>query len=77
MGPLYQSLSKTNPELLKQLITAKSTGEALDLLADNAATLSRATDIANLSNDSFNKSGIVMGRVLIGGSERVAAYAGC
>lgn len=73
MGPLYQSLSKTNPELLRQLITAKSTGEAMDLLANNASALSRETDLAELSSKAFNKSGIVMGRILMGGAEGMRA----
>ncbi|MEP7211141.1 MAG: hypothetical protein ABI740_09920 [Alphaproteobacteria bacterium] len=54
-GDLFNSLRYTNPELLKQLVAAKSLPEAFNLAARATAAATNETDRINIAGGAFGK----------------------
>jgi hypothetical protein len=75
IGPLVETLKKIDPELAKQIRTAKSMQEALEIAADAISSLATAEDRAAVTTSLFGRSGITMGRLMEGGAEGIRKLA--
>lgn len=60
MGSLFSTLKKTNPQLLKQLVAAKSVDKALELFVDGMRKTKNAQDKAALASAAFSRAGLKM-----------------
>lgn len=70
-GPILAFLSKVSPALLAQVKGAKSTEEALSLMADAFQRIDDPAKSAALASAMFGKSGLQMGRFLHQGSAAI------
>jgi hypothetical protein len=68
-GELYDFLAYAKPQLLAQIQASKSQAEALDIVANAVAGLSRAEDRALLSKKAFGDVGKQLVSVLQGGAK--------
>lgn len=74
VGPMVETLKRIDPELAKQIKTAKNMQEALNIAADAVESLSNAEDRAAVVTNLFGRSGIGMARLFGSGAEALRKF---
>ncbi|MBZ9759498.1 hypothetical protein LB553_01175 [Mesorhizobium sp. CA8] len=73
-GALFASLSKLNPELLRNILSTTDQEKRLDAVADAMARTKDATQQAALATAVFGKGGVEMARILDGGRKQLEQF---